>query len=416
MIQFGTHFLTKVFCFVLLGCISYTLSQAQTQENFKTLLEKGKAEFKKPHQDQNYAQAVIYLSKALQLQPQHAEARYFLGYAYDRFNSKDGESMNQGLLSTTQKASSQFEQVIKLTKGNYQGERVVLGPQSKISAIWGSMAMAYQFQNKKDSVIWALQEGKRRGGLGQFLRAYNQLLLDNCSKNAVLLVAGDNIFFPLMYLQKVEKYRTDVTVMDMGLLAASWYPKMLQEQQGVDFGLPAETRDQLQYCRWQDSTITIGQFSWVVKPSYGRRYLLRHNRLLLSFLQTYKFKQDVFMSNGMSRADQLSLQDKLVSYGGLKKIDHRQQGRLPVNQLLKNTEQFFKLLNLAKPYNQDEQFFVTNIGLQPLFLCQEYLRINDKKSAKQFLDLHQKYRPISKYPFKDKEIEAYFKLLKKQLE
>ena len=196
MIQFGTHFLTKVFCFVLLGCISYTLSQAQTQENFKTLLEKGKAEFKKPHQDQNYAQAVIYLSKALQLQPQHAEARYFLGYAYDRFNSKDGESMNQGLLSTTQKASSQFEQVIKLTKGNYQGERVVLGPQSKISAIWGSMAMAYQFQNKKDSVIWALQEGKRRGGLGQFLRAYNQLLLDNCSKKCSVVGGRRQHLFP----------------------------------------------------------------------------------------------------------------------------------------------------------------------------------------------------------------------------
>ncbi len=54
-------------------------------------------------------------------------------------------------------------------------------------------------------------------------RNYARLLLDAVPPRGVLFAAGDNDSFPLWYLQQVEDYRTDVTVVTVPLLGATWY-------------------------------------------------------------------------------------------------------------------------------------------------------------------------------------------------
>lgn len=48
-------------------------------------------------------------------------------------------------------------------------------------------------------------------------------ILGAAPREAVLLVAGDNDTYPLWYAQRVESYRTDVTVVTIPLLATAWY-------------------------------------------------------------------------------------------------------------------------------------------------------------------------------------------------
>lgn len=66
-------------------------------------------------------------------------------------------------------------------------------------------------------------------------------MLDQCDENALLISAGDNITFPLWYMQEVEEYRTDVRVIDYNLLGLSWYSDRLKNQvydsQPLELGL-----------------------------------------------------------------------------------------------------------------------------------------------------------------------------------
>ena len=132
------------------------------QTEFETLLNNAKEEFKRiedldreEYDDYDFSYLVNNLEKAVQINPEHTEARYFLGYAYSRLNSSDGRVIVDQNTELTIKTSEQFEKINELSP-KYSGEIIALDPYSKISAEWGTLALKFINEQKKDSAVLGL--------------------------------------------------------------------------------------------------------------------------------------------------------------------------------------------------------------------------------------------------------------------
>lgn len=301
--------------------------QAQANKQ-QPVPDSGKQEFKKQAAAENpdYGKAYRMLKDQVKAHPDNAELHYFLGYAADRLNSAEGSTMNEMKKQLTLEASAHFEMVNKL-QPVYKGELVVLDPYAKLSSIWGSLAQAYLIRKEKDSARWAFMEGKKRGGFIEPVLAYNRQLLANCADSSILVTYGDNITIPLWYLQEIEQYRTDVTVVDANLINTDWYPQYLKHEQQLKMSFTDEEIDKIDYVEFEPRFITISnpddateKFSWQLKPTYQNNYLLKGDRILLNIIKENLFTRDLYFSLNSDSTWNLHLAPYLFNEGLADKV------------------------------------------------------------------------------------------------
>ncbi len=385
-------------------------------ESFETLFYKGKQEFQKDFDQQNYDSAVYYLEKAVSLAPENAEAHYFLAYAYSRKNSKDGNSMIYLSKELLFKASNELETTIKLSP-KYESELIVLDPYSKLTAEWGSLAISYLYKNKPDSAIWAFREGKKRGGFSKMYLELAKTALDFCEQNAILISSGDNITFPLAYLQTVENYRPDVDVADIGLLNANWYPTFLQQKQNLDFGLPISILDTLQYCTWKDSLIQLqGKnqigFEWILKPSYYNSYLLRGDRILFNLFKQNNLNRSFYFTSSFPEESQVSLADFFESHVVVERVNFDNRNSPSLKEYLADLKKVIKSFKYMNTNCLEEEIHVDIIRYSVLNKINKLIELDKKEEANDLMNWLEKNLSLKKYPMKLESLPNYFDYIK----
>ncbi len=388
---------------LLLTIVSNTLF-AQT-ENFSTLIAKGKEAYAQAE----YDIAANYFEKAVLITPKSAEAHYYLGYCYSKINSSDGKSLTNSRLSQVLKSSYEFELVNKLSP-KYKGKLIVQDPYSKLSSEWGSLAISYIYNNKTDSAIWAFNEGKKRGGFSDFILAINKSVLDLCDSNSILVTSGDNYTFPLWYLQFVENYRPDISVVDISLLNTYWYPSFLSNTKKVRFDFPETILDSIEYCEWPESTVKINDFSWVVKPSYENQYLLRGDRIFLSLLRENKFERILYFTSGFNQNDQVGLTPYLTSNILINKLNIHNEKELDFNTFKDKYIRVAQAINKLNTNSELDALFAGNIRLMLLIR----ISTESKPNQKELFKILDTYFNEKKLPIESIEIKEYLQELRKE--
>lgn len=304
-------------------CFSQVTTAVET-----VIVDSGKYEFKLQAKKDtaDYAKAFRILSNQVRLNPKNAELRYFLGYAIDRLNADDGKEMFQLKKEMTIKASEQFEEVNKL-EPLYKGELFILDPYSKLTSIWGSLAEAYLNRKLADSAKWAFSEGKKRGGFIDPILEFNRQLLNSCDKNSILVTYGDNITIPIWYLQTIENYRTDITIVDANLINTIWYPKYLKTERNLKMSFSDAVIDTIEYKQWQSQQVTVinsidstQTFSWELRPTYLDNYILKGDRILLDIFQQNLFLRPIYFCNNSDSTYNLFLSPFLVDEGLVNRV------------------------------------------------------------------------------------------------
>ena len=160
--------------------------------------------------------------------------------------------------------------------------------------------------------------------------AYN--ILSSCEKNAVLFTNGDNDTFPLLYLQSVKGYRTDVSVANVYLLNTKFFVKELMYDnngfkidssllnynklrpelltQPVDIILPCSGRAD----EGNIVTDTL-RVKYEGRNSGGENYLLRQDRVIISFLKNNTRERPVYFCSTVSPDNLLGLENYLRDEG-----------------------------------------------------------------------------------------------------
>lgn len=399
--------ITLIFTFFLTAVYGQTDNHVILLDRAKTLFGMTNTLSQEEFDKFDYNQIISMLEEVIKLNPKDAEARYFLGYTYSRINSRDGRSMIDMDLELLYKTSEQFEKVIKLTP-KYTGEIITLDPYSKLTAEWGSMAMSYWHNNKADSAVWAFKEGKKRGGFSDFILELNKKVLDNCSNNAILISSGDNFSIPLWYLQIVENYRKDVAVVDISLLGTTWYPTFLANNKIVTFDVSNEVLDTLEYTAWQDSIITINDFSWTVKPSYYDSFLLRGDRVFLSLLKENKFQRELYFTVGFMESLRLSLNEYLSPLILVDKLSISERTLLSYNDYKNQITQLLSLSEHLNLNSSDEHtMFDDYIRYNLINRAIGYLNDNENGKVKELIKLLDKYVDERKYPLYNEKVKEY---------
>ncbi len=380
--------------------------------------------------DKDYSKAIEYLEEAIFIEPQNAEIHYFFGQTYRLMLFADGSIINNVNMPYALKSSNHFKKVIEISP-NYTGKKFVVGPYSKIQSIWGSVAMTYLFHNYPDSAKWAFQYGKTEGGFYPAIMEYNQNIMASCEKNAILFTNGDNDTFPMWFLQLLDKYRTDITVVNLSLLNIPWYIKQLKNsypfgENNLFLTMTDADIDSLKPIRWEEKMVEVsaqydplnkrGKVEWSVKPTIDGKALRVQDLMLIEILKSNNWNRPVYFSTTVYKGNTIGLGDYLNLKGLVYKINSH-TGTISTKELHRNLTEVYtydgvtdKQLNnvdeILSIYQNYRQAFITLASL--------YDEAGKREQVIKVLNLMNECLPESLLPYTNEGLKEESEKLQKK--
>lgn len=192
-----------------------------------TLKEKAIVEFKKEH----YREAIEILERAVEENPEDAEIYYYLGW-YNHYLAYDSRPLKGYDLSHSEKIFSYFDKALELNP-NYGDAKYFYGAECSGNA-FNSM-QNYDLEKLKYFYKLAFDIG----AYPAWLIELGENILNSCPENSILFVGGNADFDICSYLQLHKNLRKDITVIPIGNIDRPWYVEFLKN--GLQGGVKSVT-------------------------------------------------------------------------------------------------------------------------------------------------------------------------------
>lgn len=364
-----------------LSFISVLYAQSETGEvsPVQQALDMMKEIAQQDYQDRRYDRVIEFLQEAKRYDRKNAEIFYLLG-ACEKQNDhiiNGPEADTPPVYGSVSKTSSYFEKCIKISPslsdlsflGTYEYGIIFMDPYSKLTSLWGDLAFMHMLAGNYSKARQVFMRGRRRGGFQDPILEYNRNMLTSCESNAILFTNGDNDTFPAWYLQVVEGFRTDVTVVNLSLLNTKWFMRFIRDSRPEDLcfnHLNDEWIDSTRAMKWESRSMTLPenheqQITWVVQPTLQNRGIRVQDLAVLEIIDGNRWEYPIYFANTVAPVNVLGLNDNLVFQGGVLQIVPERAFWIDADQMLRNLSAKYTYDALDWHYFKSEAFPYTRL-------------------------------------------------------
>lgn len=162
-------------------------------------------------------------------------------------------------------------------------------------------------------------------------------LLNTCEENAILFTNGDNDTFPLWYLQQVERYRTDVSVLNLPLTNLPFYIRQIVTgESAVRLDSSIVNKPYLKALKLESPKVAhlpppstaVDGFTTtdsiainLVGRNFGNgNILIPQDRVLLSIIENNRWQRPLYFAITVAGSNKLGLNDYLATAGVAQKL------------------------------------------------------------------------------------------------
>lgn len=309
----------------------------------KKLKEQALEQFKSEH----YSEAIDLLEKALVESPHDAEIYYYLGW-FNHYSAYDSRPLCGYDNSHSEKIFEYLDKALELNP-DYGDAKYFYGAQCS-----GNAFLAMQNYDA-DKIKYFYQRAYNKGAYPEWLKEFGKNFLMSCDTNAILFTGGNADFDICSYLQLCENFRTDITLIPLGYIDRPWYVQFLKKGlngiiKKVEINLTDQQIMDIHPFKWDTTTISIKvsttdkkqfslaenyQLKWQVSPDLfsermhskiesetakKRSYLSPQRAVMLQIVEDNLYQRPIYFSNFASPTFYAGLENHFQCCGLVSKL------------------------------------------------------------------------------------------------
>jgi len=289
--------------------------------NAQSLKDQALEEFKK----ENYPKAIELMEAASKGSPEDAEIYYYLGF-FTHYNANDSRPLKGYDTTYSQKVLHWLDKALEINP-DYGDAKYFYFSECGAAAL-------KDYQNGQfEKVRSHYEKAYARGVIPDWADELGKNMLTNCDTNAILFTHGD---FPLnlcLFVQLHENFRKDISVIPLAFLDRPSFVNIINKNislktlRGVKTGLTEEQILDMHPSKWDTLVVNLPvppallikyslpfnyTFNWRIDPDYfsnrmvskiegekahPRTYLSTTRAMLLNIIETNNWQRPVYFTN-----------------------------------------------------------------------------------------------------------------------